>query len=121
MHGKTNPVSTFSGSFQESTFQMDGFVVEKLPGCGIAAVAAGQAVVVINKGTDGVHFEELFLGQKIHCLVDKRSRRVVHARQQTATMDMPDSLAPSHVPVSHCAGHTRLALSTEARSRSRNG
>lgn len=85
MHGAIHPASTFpspfSQSLEESTFQMDGFVVELLPGCGIATVATGQTVLVINKGTDGVRFEQLFPGQKIHCLVDRASNRVLHVEQ----------------------------------------
>ncbi len=95
MHGATHPASTFSvpfsRSFQESTIQMDGFVVEKLPGCGIAAVATGQTLLVINKGTEGVRFEQLFLGQKIHCRVDRASNRVLHVDQHTATLGLSDA------------------------------
>lgn len=71
------------GCFGESTFEMVGHVVEILHGCGIAAVVAPHREVVLNRGTEGVHFDGLQLGQAVTCTVGKSSRRVLLAQQET--------------------------------------
>lgn len=71
-----------SKAFLDSSFEMEGRVVELLRGCGTAVIAGEQQELTINRGTDGVHFEQLSLGQNVVCTVTGRNKRVLHARQQ---------------------------------------
>ena len=83
--------------------EIQGSVVNVLKGCGLAEVqCAGPYELTINKGTDGVHFDALTVGQRIACEVAPASRRVVHVHQQTMPMtaaiaDMKSSAAPPKV------------------------
>lgn len=71
-----------SEAFQDSSFEMEGRVVELLRGCGAAVIAGELQEVTINRGTDGVHFEQLSLGQNVVCTVTRKNKRVLLARQQ---------------------------------------
>ncbi len=75
-----------AGEFNEPSFEIDGQVVELLRGCGTAVIASEYAEVMLNRGTDGVHFEQLYLGQKVICDVAKANKRVLFAHQQTSSI-----------------------------------
>jgi len=66
------------------SFEIDGKVTEILRGFGLAVINAGGIdEFTLNRGTDGVHFEALRIGQKVSCQVAAQGHRVLHAHQQT--------------------------------------
>jgi len=72
---------------KEPLFQIDGVVVEVLQGCGMATVRTNAAdELSLNRGTDGLHFDALRVGQRVNCEVDVLRNRVAHAHQQTLPM-----------------------------------
>lgn len=67
----------------EPTFQIDGQVVTVLRGSGIATLLTNSADdLTLSRSTAGVHFEQLRVGDWIHCKVGVNSGRVVHALKQ---------------------------------------
>jgi hypothetical protein len=73
-------------------------VVEVLPGCGTAVIAGEHPDVMVNRGTDGIHFDALRLGQGVICVVANRGNRVLHAHQQTTSMMVPGTDVATVVP-----------------------
>ncbi len=73
--------------------EIRGRVVSVLKGCGLADVEFGghHHQLTVNRGTDGIHFNDLRVGQMISCEMSAGSKRVIHAHQQT----MPRGTAPS--------------------------
>lgn len=69
----------------EALFSIDGLITEVLPGCGAAIVEVpGQAGdFSIHRGTAGIDFDKLKVGQRVHCDIGASSDRVIHAHQQT--------------------------------------
>ena len=79
---------------QEISFVVDGHVTEVLRGCGVATIHSGLSEEYsVNRGTDGVHFETLRVGQKVSCQVALPTQRVVHVQQQTQPTMYPHDAA----------------------------
>ncbi len=75
---------------REPSFQIDGMVTEVLRGCGVATVhTGGSEEFTVSRGTSGVHFEDLRVGQKISCEVAFPTQRVLHAHQETQPVHLP--------------------------------
>ena len=75
--------------FIDASFEIEGRVVELLRGCGTAVIAGDRLEVMLNRGTDGVQFDQLVLGQKVVCTVTRRNKRVLFARQQPIATNAP--------------------------------
>lgn len=87
MHRVTTPHVDIAIPEREPSFQIDGEVIEVLPGCGMATVRANSLEeLVVNRGTDGVHFEHLNIGDIVNCQVAIADSRVMYAHQQTVPM-----------------------------------
>lgn len=71
----------------EPSFRIDGKVVEVYQGCGIAVLDTNSSdSLTINRGTDGIHFEELSVGDRVNCQVAIIGSRVLYGHQQTQSM-----------------------------------
>ena len=73
----------------EPSFRIDGQIAILLPGCGVATIHShGMDDFTINRGTEGVHFDDLRVGQEISCDVGGAHHRVLHAHQQTKPLQL---------------------------------
>ena len=69
--------------------EISGTVVEVLKGCGSATVETkAGSELRLNKGTGGVHFDQMRVGQPVSCIVSTATGMVLHAHQQTTTMSV---------------------------------
>ena len=92
MHSVTTSQIDIQIPAPEPSFQIDGKVIEILPGSGLATVRANSSGdLTVNRGTDGVHFEELLIGDRVNCQVAVASHRVMYAHQQTMPLEIPVS------------------------------
>lgn len=77
-------------SVPQLSFQIDGQVVEVLPGSGLATIVTNSmGDFAVSRGTKGLHFEELCVGDWINCQVTFDGSRVLYAHQQTQTIPTP--------------------------------
>jgi len=84
----------------ESSFQIDGQVIEVLHGSGFAILATNSADdLTISRGTDGIQFEEPQVGDRVNCQVAIEGGRVLHGHQETQSM--LDSVDKDHRSDAH--------------------
>ena len=90
MSSMTAPQIDILLPLNEPSFQIDGKVVEVLPGSGMAALHTNTSGdYTFNRGTDGVHFDDLCIGDTVHCEIAIDGNRVLYAHQQTRPVPGP--------------------------------
>ena len=63
-----------------ASFEIEGEIVEVLPGYGLAHVQTAEGQVYgLNRTTPGIDFEEIHAGQQVRCVVTLEFNRVLHA------------------------------------------
>lgn len=80
----------------EAWVEMAGRVVEVLPGCGLVALSVGKGEeITLQRGTEGVSFDDIYVGQRLSCRVARRSRRVLRVEAPDRAMPAVDADDPA--------------------------